>query len=410
MAKPENKPDNQQNNEVTGQPQPSQTQSVEEKPSTASQDTSIKTTDSSVIATKPRKPLAIGLIAAGALGIITIVGLLAYNLWYQNPDKVVTDSLLNAGKSKSMTADGQFVVEDSEDGVKATVKLSTQYDNQQAKVNVAATISTKDASFDIKGDAQYGIDGDLYVRVVDVEKTVQKLFDQSIQSNGQMGPEAQKQQAQAVFDQQFKPIIKKIDNNWIKISSDDLKSISKNAGNTQQCLNEAKDKLQNDKATAREVASVYKENRFIIVDEKIGSMDGSLGYKIKLDKDASEKFSDAFEETSAGKEIKKCLDDNKSSSNSTNRSTLPESDTNKNDFKYDNFEIWVSRWSHELKMIKLNGSQDGTNVAVDMKTNFNEPVTIDAPKNSITLKQLQQELEGAMMPRTPARSGAVRAL
>lgn len=336
-----------------------------------------------------KKMIIIGAVVACALALTSVGSALAYNLWYQNPDKVIIDSVINLVKAKSMVGDGEFTVKT--DDASVSVKLDTKTADQNGYMTAKVSVDLKKQNFkiDVSGEAAY-IDDAVYLKVNDLEKSYRKVVDTYIDMSADAAIEdvttEMKDSVKDAVDEQFMPIINKIDNKWIKISSDDLKDVNKETDKTRECVADAVKKLQEDSKMSSELVTLYRDNKFVLVDEKLGSKDGSLGYSIDIDQAAAKSFGNGFAKTTIAKELTKCDD-------SFDFSTTEEID-NEDTLKDVHAEVWIDRWSHQLTQVSVEGASkdDDGKFSFVYNTQVNKAVSVEAPKDFVTLKQLQDDL------------------
>ena len=122
---------------------------------------------------KSRKGLIIGSIIAGALVLFGGGGVLAYNVWYQNPEKVIFDAITHAMTAKSATGKGEISLKSDEFALKVTfdgensgsdgrvnakVKMEGESDGESLAIDVTASVL-------IKGET-------LYFKLDNVQKTI----------------------------------------------------------------------------------------------------------------------------------------------------------------------------------------------------------------------------------------------
>ena len=111
---------------------------------------------------KPKKKKT-GLIVGITLGVLAIVAIIAtlltYFLWWQNPEKMVTDAVSNAIVAKKAVVNGKIVA-NMKDSVKLelNVKANSASDKVKSNIDAKLTIKDIDKSFSFKGDVV--VDGD----------------------------------------------------------------------------------------------------------------------------------------------------------------------------------------------------------------------------------------------------------
>lgn len=333
-----------------------------------------------VPAKKSKKRLVITLIAAALL----LLGLgLAYVYWYQNPTKVVSDAFIHALNAKSMTYTGTVTAAGSS---KMVVTFNGGAVVDGATVNAKLSYETDGRQYTLDGNGIIDKKNDIYFKVQNIDGLVNNYR--------RMVP----QESQALFDQ----IIDKIDDKWVKVSSEDLKSFSPDAVKTQECLSDSFKEMQNDAAVRKELIDTYKKHPFITIDKALGAKDGSLGYSLKMNEEAEKAFEKEYRNTTFYKSLVKC-----------DSSFAEESDQLKEDvagFSPDvRTEVWVDRWSHQITKVTLKQEEDGQTVNMAIEPKFNRPVAIVTPKDATTLEQLQKDIQTLLQSaqQTPATDAAM---
>jgi hypothetical protein len=229
---------------------------------------------------KKKTGLIVGSIVAGALVVLGGTGALAYNLWYQNPDKVVHDAIINAIEAKALAGTSEFVMTTKDMTMK--VSIDGKAVDSEGMLHAKAVIETRGAaekmSLKLEGSALYK-DEIAYIKL----DNVKEIFDTYL---------AQMPMLDAQTMKQVTKIINKIDGQWVSIKASDYEDVSKEVSEQQTCISDASKKLSNDKEARRELTNLYSENRIIEVKDKLGSddekIDGSLGYEIGINNDATQ--------------------------------------------------------------------------------------------------------------------------
>lgn len=340
---------------------------------------------------KSKKKFIIGGVIAAVLVLLGGGGALAYTM-YQQPDKVVADGLVNVIKAKMTGATGTATIasEDVALTVDVTGKSSDNASALTADVKVKLKSGTLSGNeFDVTADSVFVKDGTLYFRLSNLDKVFDAYLD-AMFSSDTYGSSADQYKAYA--KSMYSPILAKINNQWIKVSADDLKDIDKDSSDDMKCLTDAFNKLRDDKNVSKEVADTYKANKFITIKEKLGTKDGSMGYLLDFDKDKAKQFGDALENTDFGKSVKDCTKDSSSSSSS--------SAADETNIKNGRFEVWVSQWTHQITQVKASG-EDADNAkntfSFDLKPTYNKLETVDTPKDAKSIKELQSEIESLIL-------------
>ncbi len=313
---------------------------------------------------KPKKSLIIGAIITAVLVVLIGTGALAYNFWYQNPDRVVVDGIINATKSKTVVFNG---IVDVSGGTKVKVEFDGQSKDNTGLTNVKATFDAGGKTITVDGSGLVDKDSNIYLKVKNLKKLVTDI-------GGTPGSVSS-----------LDAIINKIDNKWLKITTSDIGDYSAGVKEIKKCVDDTYTKFKDDKQAINEVADIFKQNRFIVVNKELPSQNGSLGYEIKIDGDKYQSFSKAFITTKIYKQLHDC--DSK---------TFP--DTYAPPAKTDDKSptptvvLWINRWGHDITKVTSDLDQDGTKAHFDLSTTFNKTVTVDAPTEFVTIEQLKKDI------------------
>lgn len=130
---------------------------------------------------KPKKKKT-GLIIGIALGVLAIVAIIAalltYFLWWQNPEKMVTDAVSNAIMAKKAVVNGKIVA-NMKDSVKLelNVKANSASDKVKSNIDAKLTIKDIDKSFSFKGDIVVDGDGTVYVKIDNLKDSFSDIFE-----------------------------------------------------------------------------------------------------------------------------------------------------------------------------------------------------------------------------------------
>lgn len=338
---------------------------------------------------KSKKGLIIGLI----LGAILLMGLggsaAAYNLWFQNPDKVLVDAAVNAMKAESAKINGTFVWQNDDASLTVTPLSQTNKTATSLRAKVAFKAKTEETkAFDgmtMDADMIYKMDGTVYFKLTDVKKNFDNVADALIEQQmkasvdaGTPMTDADKELMSGIVKEMYQPIAEKLDNQWIVIKADKKAA----AADERKCVADVYKKLSNDDL-ANEVASAYRDNKFVTVKRELGVKDGSVGYELDLDEKKAEKFEAAFKKTSIGKALAKCSVDDQA-----------DDVTDKQDedqFKSSTFNVWIDRWSHELTSIDFEAvmkEKGAGSLKGEFATEFNGDVMITTPKDAKTFDEI----------------------
>lgn len=325
-------------------------------------ETVVRPSDAPVPPKKSKKSIIIAVIIAGVMVILFAGAALAYNFWYQNPNKVVTDAIMNASTAKSVIFTGIIDVTGDQ---KVKIEFNGSGKDSGGLMNVKATFSVSSRQVIVDGAALVDQHSNLYIKIKDAKALVTSAL--------------------GGYGTAFDDIVTKIDNKWVKITTDDLSEYSTETKNVKKCIDETYAKFKDDKAAISEVTNVYKANQFIVIGKTLPSQNGSLGYEITFDDAKSKSFASAFTQTTIYKQLHEC-----------DSESFPATYKPSNDTPVDNegtTQVWVSRFGHEITKFVTDVDNDGTKTHVSIETLFNKQVTIDTPTEFVTVDELKQDIE-----------------
>ena len=328
--------------------------------------------------TKKKLGLVAGIIAATVVVLLGTGSALAYNLWYQNPQKTLADAMVNAMKAKTVAYTGEFTIDiaDSSAGYK-DLKLTVEGKNGTVDGEVTvdfALTTTEGDEYKVSGAGLFDKDGNLFFKV----NKLRELIDQFGQ--GRELPAS------------ITAIIDKVDGSWVRIAADDLKEYSKEYAEQQECTRDALKKIEGNQNTADEVANLYRQHQFIVIKEELGVKDGNVGYVLDTDRQVAKEFVKGLKETELYKELAKCNDTLEDIDEED--LTVDEDDAD-SDTKT-RFAVYISRIGHELREVHFDIEDDDAKGQLRVKTTFNAPVSIESPGDFIPLKELQKDIEAAI--------------
>lgn len=329
---------------------------------------------------KRKKGLFVGLIAAGVVALLIGGGALAYNVWYQNPNKVVSDALVNAITAKTMSATGTIELK----GADYTLKVDASGKNSleaNSTVAVKLDFSSDEFSYSVNGEGIFSSEGDIYVKLSDVKKLITSIEEQS---EGEVSFEA------------FAGVIEKVDGQWIKIGKGDLGDVNEEYEKSQKCLADISKQLESDasfrKTVENETEAIYKAHPFVVVGDKLGSRTingtASLGYTLTGDANIADEFFTKFGDSELGKKFKDCnkdikFDDVINAEDAQDTDTITET------------QIWVSRFGHEITELNLKVDDKETSGTIVFNPVFNKNETIEIPSDVVPFSELQSDIEKA---------------
>ena len=323
-----------------------------------------------------------GLIIGIVLGVIALIAIisavLVYFLWWQNPEKMVTDAVSNAIMAKKMTADGKVVIDMRDQGkIELNVKTATESGKSKADIDAKLAVKGVEKNIPLKGDVVLDSDGTIYVKINNFKDLYGTLLEIVMESSS--GGNLSRSQIETYRDQALEKMSSEIDkmsNTWMKVSPDEI-------GSEYKCGINALKKIQSDESARKELAQLYQKNSFFTIkDSKISDRNGGRGFELQgNNKSNSSKFEEEFKNSSVGKALSKCGKSNgykSSESSSIDTASL---------------KVWVDRSSHELKAVELKGNDKKASVEISFDINVNKSEEIKVPSSAESLKEF---IEGFM--------------
>jgi hypothetical protein len=340
-----------------------------------------------------KKKFVIASIIIAALALLGGGGAYAYFGWYQNPDKVIADSLANTLSSTPGSVKMNASYKAGDTGV--SLSVDAKGNDKIADATLSFEYASTTQKIDLKSTANMVAteNGTVYLKFNKVRELAEKAVDAMVESSAaqykQFGynlTESQIAQQKKAALTQYEPVIAKIDNKWIKFSADSKSTTSED----QKCAKDAIAKLKTDSAYRNEIGKVYADNKFVVIKEQLGLKNGSYGYVLELDQDKTKAFGKAAESTQFAKDLKKCSGSTPSSSSSSSSSS--------DKFKNTRVELWVSQWSHQVTGLKVSTTYEDTQSAdltFDLTIGYDKAGNISEPTDAIDSQTLMNDIYGA---------------
>ena len=354
------------------------------------------------VAVEPIKKSKKGLIAAIVSAVMLVVlgggGAAAY-MWYQNPEKVITDGIIGAIQAKSSIVVGDFEYKADGYSVKVTYDAKSSYETGSAGASTLSVKVDDNPEIKVSGETMYTAEGDTYLRGKELVKTYDSSLDQAMKSYKEVAAkagtritEAEIKELRDMMDKTYRPFIVAIDNRWIKIAADDIKKLDENAGEEYKCSQTALKKMTNDKAFAKQMRDLYKKHQPLIIEETKEYKNNSRAYIIKENKNTSKAFLKDVQQLSAVKEVSKC-----SKSSNTDDADMGSPSSSYSDEVTTEVKLWADKWSHALTDFRVSADSNGEygtwNVLFSGQLSFNKPVTITPPADTMSFDELKKEAE-----------------
>jgi hypothetical protein len=306
---------------------------------------------------------------AGIALLLLVAVVLAYNLWYQNPQKVITDSFAQAVAAKSMNYTAAFKAVGSN-----AAEISVDDGNvagglQNGSVTLSFTSAGK--SYAVKGAVVLDKANNVYLKLTNVNELV-KPYRAALSKDGQAA---------------LNKLTAKLGGNWIKLNATDMKNYNSSLAAAQQCMTTAFNTLQTSKTAGNELANIYKKHQFITIDKYLGSKNGSLGYQISTNKTVGQAFARDLQATAIYKALHQC-----------NPQLSPSSLANMFNDTSGRATLYVSRFTHHITSLTMAGKDSTTKTSstFTIAPKFNVPATIQVPTKTTTIAQLLSDLQSVL--------------
>lgn len=343
---------------------------------------------------KKRKGLIIGIISGSLLLVALIAGLLVYFLWWQNPQKMLTDAVVNSLTTKQYVTSGTITMSMGGSS-KLSIDVKGAADSPKHKADVTVKLDADGLSKQLTTKANIVLDGEkgeLYVKMTDFKSSVESLVDEYITSQFGAYSVSEEYIAQVKEStmQYVDEIVDRVDNKWLKISLDDLAQDSSSA-----CGADVVKNIQTD-SVRKEIADLYAKNPFFTVtDEKVADRNGGRGFAIDLtgkNKDTAKKFAESLKNSSAGKDISNCIDELNTYDDSADQATVEDA-TGK-------LKVWIDPMSHQFKAyeLEITSGDNSVKMSIDVTPGTTESIDIPSDAESLTdaIGELTQATSGGL--------------
>lgn len=360
----------------------------------------------SVMSPKKKTGLIIGIVTGSVVLLLAIATVLLYFFWWQDPQRMVTDAVVNSFQTKKVVSSGKLVM-NLGNGNRIDVKLKTIADSPKSKTEATITLAIngmeiqQDVILTMVADGK----GTIYIKSEHLKDIVRQMVETIIKARSRgVLPDTRSTMIRDQILKQLDEKLNKIEGKWLKVSLDELGA---SHTNKDTCSQEIFDLINNDQQVRSELINAYRKNSFVTVkkDAKIEPRDGAPGFEIDLASDGkmSDKlraFVDSLGDTKLGKKIKECYGNKvfNTVKKTTSSKRLP------------TIRIWVDPWSHQLKAIEIKArGSDGDkdrDLTMDMMFDYSKSEQIDIPSDADNLKSVLRDFAGSSPIPPFARGGA----
>ncbi len=330
--------------------------------------------------------LIVGIVAAVVIAL-GVAGAAAFAVINSSPDKILTDAAINTFKAKSVASKGSIIFEDTANKGKVTLNFASKTISQKIEGSLDAELVVDYGSFStsVKGSGVLDKEGYGYVKIDDAPKLVSALNEYYVTDLKVPAEYA------AQITQPLDAFAKKIDGQWIKIDKKYFDNYLKDFESSRSCSQKATDTFSTNPAWQAQVADVYAKNKFVTITDvgdkyKDDNKDNYV-YDLKLDDDKAKQFDTAFaKETEFGKALEKCT-------KTTEEDAEVSSETKVSDLAT---TVWIDRASRTFTRVKLDASDKQSKFTVDATLDTAQDTSITAPKATLTIEELQQDVNGIL--------------
>lgn len=336
---------------------------------------------------KNNKLFKIILLVATVVLLFGAGGVLAYyQIMNNKPEKVLADAMVNSltdilNKKPTKFA-GMFSFETKSDQkFKISIKFDGQNSGENSTANTEAKINFAAYEYNIKTTAMVFGENEIYVKFGNVEETLDTV--------------AKNSPLIATYVNEFKPVIQKIDNRWIKITNDDLKQLGSGERDLDKCT-KSYNNLKFSKQDTKKLKQLFKENQFIIVsqqkaNEKING-ESSFHYIIDFNNQVTQKFFEQVIELPSMERVKQDCEINKSDFQQSAKKFEEQSNSAK-----PIFELWIGRKSRRPTKVSVKASN--TEATLDFNSTIKlgaSPIEFVRPNNTISIIELKRDVEARL--------------
>jgi hypothetical protein len=224
------------------------------------------------------------IVAAAAAVIATSICAYAY-FWYQNPEKIVLDAIVNAASSKSTQYSGKMYLLKSED---PQVSFNGVTNDGVGQINTTVKLAPSGEVSTLNASAIFD-HNDLYAKIDKASLLVQN------------GPSDIKK----TLAPYTSVIQQKVDNKWIKVNPGDLNDF-KSVTFVSQCMVDVIKELTTNRSTVSGLIGAYQKSPFFNATESTKPADSVGEYSLQLDSGRFDKFRQDFVRSKAFASLAGC--------------------------------------------------------------------------------------------------------
>jgi hypothetical protein len=354
-----------------------------------------------VVASAPKSNKKKFILGGILLFIVLAGGVLAgvYTHLNNKPEKVLADAFVNTigdvVDKKPMTSVGALSFESKgSTPVKLSLKIDSKTNGKDGQGSADVTVEFAGKEYSIKGSGVVFGEDEVYVKVERLREAVRQL--------------AASQPALGAYEQMVQPIVSKVDNQWIKITKDDLKELGMANEDTIDKCSVAVQNIKLSKSDKKQMKKLFKENQFIVAGETLEneniSGEKSFHYKLDFNNKAAENFAKQVITMESLSQIKKdCeFDEEKIEESFSEQQSSSSSDSKVKPV----VELWVGKKSRRPTQFKLTAKDTEFSMDFNTQVKFDaDNIVVEKPANSISVQELKREIENLVPGATQRTSG-----
>lgn len=313
---------------------------------------------------KSHKGLLISIILAV---IIIAAGLLVYFFWYQNPEKVVSDGVMNAIKAKTATFNGaaKYTPADTETVSNLTINFNGVTNRTNTSLNLETVATINEQETNLKISTMFADTGTAYVKVANVDSFVEAVIGDTTDLSG---------------------MIDSVNDKWISVEPSYTGELSEEVGKAQQCLKDTLKGVADDEAIQKEIAELYGKNKFMTVGNKVADKNGSFGYQININQSTLSSFIKGLASTKFATLLNNC------SSEKVDYESLASTVSDSEDKTTGTITVWVSKFGHQITGVDMTAASDNNQLHLLTDIVINDKAEISTPTDAKSLKDVMTSL------------------
>ena len=347
---------------------------------------------------KSKKKLII-IIAIVVVLLVGAGGGTTFALWFNNPDKVMSDAVTNLVTAHTYISSGDLTYKDDQNNgvVDLTFNSKSDVPNLKGEFDASLDVNYKNYKFSLAGSGLLSQTGNVYFKFDGIKKAIQQYINSADVKNYTNNFPGLSADVVALSD--------KIDGKWVEVDQASLKNVwsTFDYSKDKACFANAYTQLNKQPSEKSQITQAYADNPFITIQNKgsqtVNGVD-SMQYNVTANVAKYNRATDAFAATNFGKNVQACVDtmtNDKETAQEKQDDKKSRDQTAADDQKQINkakLTVWVSRWSHEFTKTSFayNDTEAKTETTATVNYTLNQTVNAPSPANSISLKVFQSDI------------------